>query len=254
MARLKEITDYLDTLLAISRFPDDSSNNGLQIEGARTVHKIVFSVDMSLELAEKAAESQADMIFVHHGLSWGSGFRHITGVDAKRFSALMKNGLSLYAAHLPLDAHPEVGHNAIIAKKLNLLNRRMFAKYANAEIGVCGHLSRSVGIAKFAETVASRLNVSPVVFGKKKGRIRKVGVISGGAGSDGILAAANTELDCLITGEMEHASWHLLQELNIILMACGHYNTEKPGVIAVMEDIENMFDVICEFIDIPTGL
>ncbi len=254
MAKLKEITDYLDHLLALDKISDDSSNNGLQVEGNDIVHKIVFSVDASLTLAEQAAEADADMIFVHHGLSWGNGFKYIVGTDAKRVTALLKNNISLYAAHLPLDAHPVIGHNAVIAKKLNLQNCRMFAKFANNNIGVLGKLEKSMGIANFAEFVEEKLNLKTEIFGNKKGKIKKIGVISGDAGSDGVNAAAQKGLDCLLTGEVKHSSWHLIQETGIAVIAGGHYNTEKPGVRAVMENLENMFDVECEFIDIPTGL
>jgi dinuclear metal center YbgI/SA1388 family protein len=254
MAQLKTITNYLDTLLGISEVPNDSSNNGLQVECSPTVHKIVFGVDASLELAERAAEVDADMIFVHHGLSWGSGFKNITGIDSKRFGTLLKNNISLYAAHLPLDAHPVVGHNAIIAKKLKLHNCRSFAKYANIKIGTMGELSKSIGIANFAEFVNIQLSLKTKIFGIRKGRIKKIGVISGGAGSDGIIAAANEGVECLVTGEIGHSSWHIINECGIAVITGGHYATETPGIIAVMDDLENMFDVECEFIDIPTGL
>ncbi len=254
MTKLKEITDYLDTLLVLDKIPNDSSNNGLQVEGNEKVNKIVFSVDASLKLAEKAAEVNADMIFVHHGLSWGNGFKCITGTDAKRLSALLKNGISLYAAHLPLDGHPEIGHNAILAKKLKLQNCRMFAKLANTDIGCMGELPKSMGVANFADYMEEKLNLKAEIFGNKKGKIKKIGVISGGAGSDGVEAAAVEGLDCLVTGEIGHGSWHIINETGIAVLAGGHYNTEKPGVIAVMDELESMFDVECEFIDIPTGL
>ena len=254
MAKLKVVTNYLDTLLGISKVPNDSSNNGLQIEGSGTVNKIVFGVDASLELAERAAEVNADMIFVHHGFSWGNGFTKITGIDAKRFKLLLNHNISLYAVHLPLDAHPVIGHNAIIAKKLKLHNCRAFAKYAGIEIGVMGELSKAMGVASFAEFMAQQLNLKTATYGIRKGKLKKIGVISGGAGSDGVLAAAKEGLDCLVTGEMGHSSWHIIRETGIAVITGGHYATEIPGVIAVMEDLENMFDVECEFIDIPTGL
>ena len=254
MAKLKVVTNYLDTLLGIAKVPNDSSNNGLQVEGSAVVNKIVFGVDASLELVEKAAEVNADMVFVHHGVSWGSGFKKITGIDANRFKTLLNHNISLYAAHLPLDAHPVIGHNAIIAKKLKLHNCRAFAKYAGIEIGVMGELSKAMGVASFAEFATKQLNIKTVTYGIRKGKIKKIGVISGGAGSDGVLAAAKEGLDCLVTGEMGHSSWHIIRETGISVIAGGHYATEIPGVIAVMEDLENMFDVESEFIDIPTGL
>jgi len=254
MAELKTIADYLNTLLDIRRFPDDASNNGLQIEGTPVVNKIAFGVDASLVLAEKAAEAGADMIFVHHGLSWGTGFRRITGVDAARIATLLKNDISLYAAHLPLDAHPVIGHNAVIAETIDLINRKMFAEYANDKIGVRGELPKAMGAASLADMLEDRLGFDTAVYGKPRGKLKRIGVVSGGAGTDGILAAAAKNLDCLITGEIGHSHWHLINELALTVITGGHYNTEKPGIKALIEDVENMFDVECVFFDIPTGL
>ena len=108
-----DLVRFLDTILELSSWPDDPSNNGLQFAGSGTVERAVFAVDASAELFRIAAERHADFIFVHHGFSWGSGIRRIDGILADRITTLAKNGISLYAAHLPLDAHPRFGHNAL---------------------------------------------------------------------------------------------------------------------------------------------
>lgn len=254
MPTLAEITDYLDNLLELEKFADDASNNGLQVEGATIVDKIAFGVDASLALFEAAADIDADLVFVHHGLFWGDGFKRILRIDAARFAALLGNGISLYAAHLPLDAHPEVGHNAIMAAELGLENRHAFAEYAGTEIGVSGNLARPLPPAELAELVEMKLGFKPTILGERTDKILEVGVVSGGAGTDGVLAAANGNLDCLITGEMGHQSWHHIVETGIAVLAGGHYETEKPGVLAVMEKLRKEFDVETKFIDIPTGL
>ena len=254
MAELKKITEYLDALLELPKFAGDASNNGLQVEGVENVGKIVFAVDASLALFEAAADADAEMVFVHHGLSWGDGFKRLRGMDAARFAVLFSNGISLYAAHLPLDAHPEIGHNAVLARGLGLSNRVMFAEYAGTEIGVAGELPREHSAAEVAELVKSRLGLTTTLFGDRQDGIKRVGVISGGAGSDGVSAAVEADLDCLITGELGHSSWHVALESGIAVLAGGHYQTEKPGVLSVMEKLASEFDVETEFIDIPTGL
>lgn len=254
MIKLDRLTKYLDELLEIDKIPDDSSNNGLQVEGTEEVKKIVFGVDACLAIAEIAAEKKADLIFVHHGLSWNNGFKRLTGNPSRTFRSLFKNDISLYAAHLPLDGHPIIGHNALIAKELDLVECATFAKFANTEIGVIGKLRKRMLLGELAKVVEKKIGTKPGVFGEKTNIISKIGVISGGAGSDGILAAANAEVDCLITGEIGHSSWHLIQETGINVLAAGHYCTEKPGVMAVMKNIQLKFKIDCEFIDLPTGL
>lgn len=254
MIKLKALTQYLDNLLELDKIPDDSSNNGLQIEGAQKVNKVIFGVDMCLAISEIAAEKNADFIFVHHGLSWKNGFKRLTGNSARTFSTLFKNDISLYGAHLPLDAHPEVGHNAQITKIIDLQYCKPFAKYANAEIGVKGELRESITLTNLAENVDQKLETKSVIYGNKHSNISKVGIISGGPGSFGIEAAVEKGLDCLITGEVFHSTWHLIQETKINVIEAGHYCTEKPGVIAVLKKIQQKFKLDCEFIELPTGL
>jgi len=254
MIKLKRITQFLDELLELDKIPDDSSNNGLQVEGTKEVKKVLFGVDACLAITEIAAEKNADFIFVHHGLSWNNGFKRLTGNSARTFRILFKNDISLYGAHLPLDAHPAVGHNALIAKIIDLHDCETFAKFANVDIGVKGKLKNTVTLANFAEMVDEKLKTKSVIYGNKKNRISKVGVISGGAGCDGVEAAAEADLDCLITGEVHHSIWHLIRETGVNVIQAGHYATEKPGVLAVMKKIQQKFKLDCEFIELPTGL
>lgn len=254
MIKLKALTQYLDDLLELDKIPDDSSNNGLQIEGTQKVKKVIFGVDACLAIAEIAAEKNGDFIFVHHGLSWKNGFKRLTGNSARTFSTLFKNDISLYGAHLPLDAHKELGHNAQIAKIIALQDCKPFAKYANAEIGIKGKLEKPITLANLAKNVDQKLETKSVIYGDKHSSISKVGIISGGPGSFGIEAAVEKGLDCLITGEVCHSIWHLIQETGINVIEAGHYRTEKPGVLAVMKKIQQKYKLDCEFIELPTGL
>ncbi|MBN1865462.1 MAG: Nif3-like dinuclear metal center hexameric protein [Victivallales bacterium] len=252
--QLRDLVLYLDDLLDLGRFPDDSSNNGLQVEGGRVVRKAVFGVDACLELCGRAAESKADFIFTHHGLSWKSGFKRLQGRAARIFSTLFSNDISLYAAHLPLDAHPKIGHNALIAKNLGLRNPQPFAKFANAEIGFMGELAKPASPADLARIIDKTLRTKCKIFCDSSCEVRKVGVISGGAGVDGIEAAAEAGLDLLVTGEISHSEWHPMHETKLKVIAAGHYRSETPGVLAAMDRVKDSFGIECEFMDIPTGL
>jgi dinuclear metal center YbgI/SA1388 family protein len=254
MATLQEITRYLDELLGVTKIPNDSSNNGLQVEGKQTVKKIIFSVDASLELFEIAVAAKADMIFVHHGISWGANPKRFSGVDGDRLRTLFCNDISLYAMHLPLDAHPEYGHNACLAEMLGVEEQIMFAKYCGVEIGVIGKLSEPLTPREIADSLDAKLDGESMIFGDPTSGVSKVGIISGGAGYEGISEAINLGLDCFITGEVGHSSYHLIKESGMPVIALGHYASEKPGVMKAMELVQHKFNLDCEFIDIPTGL
>ena len=251
---LKDIVAFLDEYLMLDSSPNDPSNNGLQVEAGNHVSKVLFAVDSSMELIDKAIIEQADLIIVHHGISWGGGIQRMTGQMAARLAAMFKNNISLYAAHLPLDAHPTTGHNAVMASKLGLANPAKFAEYAGIDIGVSGSLSKSMPGGEFAKFAESALGIPLTLFGAESREIREVGVISGGAGSDGIMAASERGLDCLITGEVKHESWHLIRESGILVASGGHYATETFGLKALQEILEKRFKINCDFIDIPTGL
>ncbi len=253
MAELKKVKEYLDKLLMIDSFTADSSNNGLQLEGKEYVKKAFFGVDCCLRLFEKAAEENADFVFVHHGISWKDNLKRLTGYNARMIRPLFNGGVSLYAAHLPLDSNPELGHNILLAKMLSLRNIRNFAKYAGYEIGFMGEAPRGATVAKFAKLIDGKLNAKSAIFGNPDARIERCGVVSGGAG-DCIPDAIESGLDCFVLGEVGHSSYHIMRDSGINVIAGGHYCTEKPGVIAVMEKLSSKFGIECEFIDLPTGM
>ncbi len=249
-----EITAFLDGLLSINSIPSDSSNNGLQVEGKDKVGRIFFGVDACMELFRRAADAGADFVFVHHGMSWGDDLKRITGLNARRLSCLSRKGISLYAAHLPLDCHPVLSHNAIIAKRLGLRLQRPFAKFAGARIGVKGEFGRKIAPWRLAEMLDNLLGGKSLVFGNGSREIRKAAIIAGSAGANSIAEAARQGLDCFITGEINHSAFHVVKETGITVVASGHYATEKPGVLAVMGRVSRRFAVKCVFEDIPTGL
>ena len=252
--QLKEITDYLDNLLNIAAIPNDHSNNGLQVEASHTVGKAIFGVDACLDLFRAAQAKNADFIFVHHGLSWGAEPRRFTGLTASRLNLLFKEGVSLYAAHLPLDAHPQIGHNALLADMVKLRQRYSFADYDGCNIACGGYLPEACSPIQLAEKFEVQLNCKAKIFGNLDKRLEKVGIISGGGGMDGLSACIAEGIDCYVTGEMGHSMYHIVRESGIVIIQLGHYRSEIPGVLAVMKKIEKKFALDCEFIDIPTGL
>ncbi len=251
---LDRLAAFLDDLLKIGEFAQDSSNNGLQVQGAAEVRKAVFGVDSSRTLFEKAAERGAQFVFVHHGISWRDSLKRLTGYNKMQVEPLFKNSISLYAAHLPLDAAPKIGHNACLARMLGLRKCGTFAEYSGKDIGVCGAAPSGATAAKFASILDRELSAKCVVFGGSGKTVRNVGVISGGSGSHGIVEALEKNLDCLVTGEVCHESFHLIRETGITVVSGGHYCTEKPGIISVMDILRRKFRLECEFIDLPTGM
>lgn len=253
MISLPDLTAYLDQLLSIHAITADKSNNGLQVEGRETVHNIIGAVDASLELYQLAIDCGADFIFVHHGESWGPGFRYCTGRTARRLRALFANTISLYAAHLPLDAHREFGHNVCIANLLQLTEQRWFAEYAGIAIGTFGNLPKPMASQELVAAVNAALGTNARIFDFRSQALRTIGIVSG-AGADALPECKRLGIDCLITGECNHTHYHVAKELNLALITAGHYKTEVPGVVAVLEHLQKKFAVHCRFVDIPTGL
>ena len=269
MANLYELVEFLDTTIMLDQMKHDPSNNGLQIEGKEKIEKIAFCVDTSEVLISKAIEIGADLIFVHHGLSWGGGLKYLTNYTANLIKPLMKNDVSLYAAHLPLDAHPEFGHNVLLADILMLQDKEPFSLFNGVPIGVRGVLSEEMTPEKIASrlekeldsiidsyascTMLSELEDKCPIIGKNN-IIKTVGIVSGSGGMDCVQDAINENLDCIVTGEVGHGMYHLAKENGITVITPGHYRTEVPGIVAVMDLIKERFDIDIEFINIPTGL
>lgn len=257
MARLNDITRFLDETLNLADFASDPSNNGLQFEGTDQVHRALFAVDACQEVFSAAIERDADFLFVHHGLSWGSGFRRITGPDARRFTALAANGISLYAAHLPLDANRKFGHNILLAGMAGIRNPVPFGEYHGIRIGFHGELEKPVTLRTLAKHFHDRLPSEGEfrLLGDPSMKVRHPGIISGGGAWPELFAEIeSTEIDCLITGEAGHTSFHPALEAETPVLMLGHYRSETPGVVALMDIVRKKFRIETEFMDCPTGL
>jgi dinuclear metal center YbgI/SA1388 family protein len=253
MAQLNTITAFLNTLLSPQLFKDVALN-GLQVESSTTeVKKVAVAVDSGLSVIEKAVEQKANLLVVHHGLFWG-GASAITGALAKKIEALQKNGCSLYASHLPLDAHLEVGNGAEAARFFGLEELEGFCSYNGSLIGVRAVCNKPRSIDSFV-TEAKKLTGArkPLVlpFGKEK--IQTVGIVTG-SGSFGVTAAADAGLDLYISGEPKHEVYHLAKELKMNAIFAGHYATETFGVRALGAKIEKQFALPIVFIDEASGI
>ena len=244
-----ELTKYLNDYLCVSKF-EDYGPNGLQIEGSQDVDKVAFSVSATVDSAQKAQKEKAHALIVHHGLFWHTfGRRALVGAFKKRVDPLLRYHINLYGYHLPLDAHLEVGNAVGLAKSLGICVEGPFGDFKGSPTGVWGRLSLPSNPLEFKlqlEKVLDRavLYSSPDI----QGPIKSVGIITGGANNDWVLAK-ESGLDAYITGEMSEHNWHDSREEGIHMFAGGHHATERFGVLALKEHLEEKFQLECFFID-----
>ena len=250
MVKRDELVRYLDRKLNLAGFAGDVSNNGLQIEGADEVRKVVVGVDGSLSLFERAAEAGAQMVIVHHGISWGSEPRRFTGLTAARLKFMFGHGISLYAAHLPLDAHPELGNNAELCRIAGLADLTPCCNYHGLDIGFAGKFA----VPTTLRELAARFGFEGTFYGDPDRKLTTATAVSGGGGLDALCDAVDRGADVLITGEFSHEMYHAVKESGLAVLPLGHYASETYGVRAVLKDLLKTFPLEGEFIDLPTGL
>jgi dinuclear metal center YbgI/SA1388 family protein len=244
VAERDEILTYAHELLDLDAYPDYGPM-GMQVPGALEVRRIVAGVSSSLELFERAAEANADLILVHHGLFWDRDPRAIDEALKRRLKALFDADMTLAAYHLALDAHPEVGNNALLARELGVNPARQFAG-----LGFGGPLAEPVDIEGFAARAKAILGAEPMVFDNGPRSIETAAVVTGGAGRY-IADAARDGYDLFLTGEAEEGSLQASKELGIHFVAGGHYATERIGIKALAEKLAGRFDLEWEFIELP---
>jgi dinuclear metal center YbgI/SA1388 family protein len=248
---LTELVDYLDAYLAVATVPDSANAlNGLQVEGPGPVRRIAAAVDASEASIRAAAEAGCDLLLVHHGLFW-DGNRPVTGRRYRRLRALLDAKLALYSAHLPLDIHPDVGNNSVLARQLGLTVQGRFGDHAGIEVGVWGELSLSRD--ELSGRVGEALGAPVRLIAGGPERVERVGILTGGGGSY-VSAARSAGLDALVTGEGSHHTYFDAMEGGINLYLAGHYATETWGVRALAAHLEVRFGVEWTFLDLPTGL
>jgi len=250
--RLDQLAGYLDDYLRLRDEVADPPEalNGLQVANAGEVTRLAAAVDLCEATIEMAAQAGADCMLVHHGLFWG-GLRPLVGPAYRRVAGLVGRNIALYAAHLPLDRHPDVGNNPVLARLLGVAPRGEFGAYHGAPIGVWGELDTPRD--DLGRQIAATLGAVPRLLPFGPERVRRVGIVTGAGGSM-IPQAAAAGLDTFITGEGPHWSFFDAEELGINVFFAGHYATETGGVKALAEHVSRKYSIPWVFLDHPTGL
>ncbi|MDX6766253.1 MAG: Nif3-like dinuclear metal center hexameric protein [Candidatus Methylacidiphilales bacterium] len=248
---LSNLVDYTDRLLRhrdIADFP--GALNGLQLENNGSVKKIAAAVDANILTVEKALVAGADLLLVHHGIGW-SPLCPVTGNRRRWLASALAGNLAIYSSHLPLDAHPRLGNNILLARSLGLLRTRPFFEEKGTLIGRQGSWSGTrTGLAA---RLGGILGVRPVVLPGGPERVRRIGIVTGGAGNELVKVAA-AGIDTFITGEGAHWTFGVAHELGLNVIYGGHYLTETAGVKALASHLSKRFHLPWLFIDVPSGL
>ncbi|MBK7050524.1 MAG: Nif3-like dinuclear metal center hexameric protein [Rhodoferax sp.] len=243
-----ELLQTFDALLEPGRFRDYGPN-GLQVEGRASVRKIVSGVTASRALIEAAIAAQADAIFVHHGLFWRGQDGRITGWMKQRLALLLAHDINLFAYHLPLDAHPELGNNAQLGLQLGLQAK---ARFGEQDLGFLGQRADGADFATaeaLAQHLEFKLNRPVALIDGAQRAIKKIAWCSGGAQSY-FEAAIAAGADAFITGEISEPQAHLARECGVAFLACGHHASERYGAPAVAAHVAAQCGLLHEFIDI----
>jgi dinuclear metal center YbgI/SA1388 family protein len=243
-----ELDAFLDDLLSPGSF-GDYGPNGLQIEGTDEIARIAFAVSATARSVALSVKGRAQALIVHHGLFWTfHGPKTLTGPFARRVFPLVRNAINLYAYHLPLDAHPVVGNAAQLGLKIGLQEFQPFGDHQGCPTGIRGQLTGPMTAAGLQERLAMLLDHAVLLASPDSSQaIRSVGIITGGANRDWVLAK-RAGLDAYITGEMSEHDWHEAQEAGVHMYAGGHNATEQFGIQALMAEIGARLEVQCFFI------
>ncbi len=240
-----ELAAWLHRFLDVARF-HDYCPNGLQVEGRAEIGSIVTAVTASAAAIEAALAAGADALIVHHGYFWRGEDPRVTGIRRKRLKALLSHDLSLFAYHLPLDAHPEVGNNAQLARRLGLVPE---GRFGDQELGVYGTVSEPLGLAELGARIAARLQRTPLIVGEPQRPVRRAAWCTGAA--QGLMEQAlEFDVDVYISGEISEPTAHLARESGVAYIAAGHHATERYGVQALGEHLARRFGVAHHFVDI----
>lgn len=254
---LDAVVVHLDTVLRTREVPDYAGAvNGLQVANAGQVARVAAAVDFSRAAVDQAVAAGASLLVVHHGMFWG-GAQAITGATYERMRRLFAHDLAVYSAHLPLDVHPTLGNNALLARQLGLEPSAGFARYKTVDVGVSGEAdvdtqALAAGAAAFAAHWRHQARHTPITAGR---RTRRWGVCTGaGASSETLAEASARGIDTLIVGEGPHHTAVEAVERDVVVIYAGHYATETLGVQALAGEVERTFGLPWTFVGEPTGL
>ena len=243
-----ELEKFLAEFLKVDEF-EDYCINGIQVEGKEEINKVLLGVSVSQRLFDQAVREKADAIIVHHGLFWKNDpvpFS-LRGILKNRVASLIKNDISLFGYHLPLDAHPQVGNNAIILKNLGI------APEEPIDVGFIGVLPKEMKREDFLLLVNEKLDTQALLFPFGKEKIKTIAAISG-ASSSAYPLVASKDVDLFIGGEIKENHVREIEEIGLNYIKAGHYNSEKFGVQALGEFLAKEFDIQCKFFDIPNPI
>jgi dinuclear metal center YbgI/SA1388 family protein len=240
------LDDYLERYLEVARFRDYCPN-GLQVEGREDVARLVSGVTASAALLEAAVDAGADAVLVHHGYFWRGEDARLIGARRRRIALLIENGLNLFAYHLPLDAHEDVGNNASLARELGFT---VAGRFGEQDIGMHGEVDGELTLCALAERIERRLARRPLAIGDPSRCVRRVAWCTGAA--QGYLEdAIRLGVDAYLTGEVSEQTVHVARETGIAFIAAGHHATERYGVQALGAHLAQRFGIDHRYIDIP---
>jgi dinuclear metal center YbgI/SA1388 family protein len=257
MTDLATVASHLDGLLGTDTVPDyPGALNGVQLAHRGPISRVAASVDVSRRVIESAIRERANLLIVHHGMFWG-GAQRLTGVAYERLRLLVEHDIAVYASHLPLDAHPTLGNNVLLARALGLEPAGGFARYKTLDIGVRGECNiDTADLVRRADVFArvhggvARASVIPTGH-----RTKRWGICTGaGASSESLLEAQALSLDTIIVGEGPHHTAVAADDAGVVVIYAGHYATETLGVQAVAAHLTETFAIPSTFIPAPTGL
>jgi dinuclear metal center YbgI/SA1388 family protein len=241
-----ELENYLNSYLDTAGFRDYCPN-GLQVEGRSEIRTLVTGVTASMSLLRSALERGADAVLVHHGYFWRSEDARVIGTRRERLALLLNNELNLFAFHLPLDVHPEIGNNVQLARLLEL---PCDGRFGDQNIGSYGRFDAAVTLGELGARIATRLERVPLVIGDESKSIRRIAWCTGAAQSM-LEGAVQLGVDAFISGEISEPTVHLAREADVAYIAAGHHATERYGVRALGEHLAAKFGLKHHFVDIP---
>lgn len=257
MAELSAIVRYLDSELRTSEVPDyDAALNGLQLANSGPVSRVAAAVDFSADTVAGAIRERANLLIVHHGMFW-RGAHALTGRAYERLRAAVGGDLAVYASHIPLDLHPELGNNVLLARELRLESDGTFGRYRGVEIGVTGPSNLpTTELLERVRAFSARYSTTAVNTPVRDGHVtRRWAIITGaGASAETLAEARQRDVDTFIVGEGTHHTAVEAIEHGMVVVYAGHYATETLGVRALGARLNERFDVSSVFVNVPTGL
>jgi dinuclear metal center YbgI/SA1388 family protein len=249
VASADEIVAFCDELLEIDAF-EDYGPNGRQVPGNEVVTRVATGVTPVLEMITRAIDGGAELLLTHHGLIWGSMENGLTPALAGRLRAVLSAEANLAAYHLPLDAHPEIGNNALLCDALGLDRGEPIAEVKGRPIGFVGESSAGIELSELVGRISRVVGREPLVQGDGPAEVRRMAIVSGAAAAN-LTEATVAGVDAYLTGEPSESAMGEAAEAGIHFIAAGHYATETLGIRRLGELVSDRFDVEHRFIDVP---